>query len=218
MSTYYAECSPSLETNEHLLLRLDTYITSRVKLFMYHYGQIAHHSIQNVEIDELTQRTRIKFWRTLEKHHIHHPRSYVKHIIYSEFHDMVRQQKVQVALVDDEECDEGETMHTPDPADIAERQEEDIAFLHELVQLVLKLPRRQQFAMICLLKDQVDDLALLTRTFQQYTVDINTIHWPGNNAGRKLLQASLYLARQTIARQLKVDTRRRKCPKAVHSL
>ncbi len=214
MNTYCTECSPDQETSEHLLLGLDTYITSRVKLFMYHYGQLAHRSLQMVEIEELEQRTRIKFWRTLEKHQIHHPRSYIKHIIYSEFHDMVRQQKVQIALVDDEEGDEEETLHTPDPADEVERREEDIAFLHKLVRLVLKLPRRQQFAMICLLKDQVDDLALLTRTFQQYAVDINNIQWPCNSAGRKLLQASLYLARQTLARQLHVDIQQWKCSRS----
>ena len=214
MSTYCIEGSPAQETSEHLLLQLDTYITSRVKLFMYHYGQLAHRSLQTVEVEELEQRTRIKFWRTLEKHQIHHPRAYIKHIIYSEFHDMVRQQKAQIALANDEEADEEEALHTSDPADEMERREEDIAFFHKLVRLVLKLPRRQRFAMICLLKDQVDDLALLVRTFQQYTVDIDSIQWPCNSAGRKLLQASLYLARQTLARQLNIDTRRCKCSKS----
>src|SRR5579884_2592544 len=117
MSTYCIENSPAQETNERLLLQLDTYITSRVKLFMYHYGELAHRSLQTVEVEELEQRTRIKFWRTLEKHQIHHPRAYIKHIIYSEFHDMARQQKAQIALANDEEADDEEALHTPDPAD-----------------------------------------------------------------------------------------------------
>jgi len=56
--------------------------------------------------------------------------------------------------------------------------------------------------MINHLKDQVDNLILLTKAFEKYKVTIKTMKWPEDPADSKRLKASLSPARHILARRV----------------
>ncbi|HEY3993763.1 MAG TPA: hypothetical protein VGM01_12920, partial [Ktedonobacteraceae bacterium] len=60
-----------------------------------------------------------------------------------------------------------------------------------------------RFAMICLLRDRVDNLTQLVEAVKMYKVDIEGIRWPIGKEEKQLLQASLGPARKTIAKNMK---------------
>ena len=199
---------PIQETREATLKHFDRYIVTQVHYFGRHYPTIAHTSVMDLEIDELVQRVRIKFWQALERRHILYPHAYIKLIIKSEFVDMSRQRKSFLPLPTDEEWSYGEAgelgvRNMPDPADEVEQEMEAFDFLNETIQAVLGLPPRQQLALICSLQDRVDDLVQLVNAFKAYRIDIEGIQWPTEKAEKQLLQASLTPARKTLAKKMK---------------
>ncbi len=199
--------------NEAILNRFDCYIAQRARLLVYHYSPFAHPGLLDMEADELVQRVRIKFWQALNKYHIEYPRAYLKRIIYSEFSDMKRQQNAHPPLPLDESwvgCQLDQFENAPDPADEIEQRLEGEELLEGIIQMILHLPPRQRTAIICFLLDQIDDPAYLTALFKAHKVNIEALQWPHSKAERKLLQASLYIARQTLARNLHIDLHTRK--------
>lgn len=185
----------------------DQYIVAHVHRFKPHYASIVHPAVLDLEIDELTQRVRIKFWQALEKRDIHYPAAYIRLIIRNEFVNIVRRQKSLLPLPDSEECLYSDAVipkdqPASDPADEVEQKEAAIICLRKVVQAVLALPPRQRFAMICMLRERVDDLAQLTAAFKACKVDIEPIRWPTNKMERQLLQASLVPARRAIAKNM----------------
>lgn len=192
----------------NMLECFEQYIVTHVHRLKPNYSPIIHPSVLDLEIDELIQRVRIKFWQALEKSDIHCPAAYLRLIIRSEFVNMVRRQKYLMSLLSSEECLYSDTLIpgdqlTSDPADEVEQQAEASICLEKAVQAIVALPPRQRLAMICALRERVDDLAQLTAAFRAYEVDIEPIQWPTNKAEKQLLQASLAPARKTIAKNMK---------------
>lgn len=200
------ECSdanPSeKETIEAILNRHDRYIVTQVKKFMSHYCHSGYQEVADLEIDELIQLVRIKFWRALERGHVHYHHAYINRIINSEFIDMKRREKpiLPLTLDEGEEYYRGECQR--DPADEVLQKIEASSLLNEAVQMVLDLPPRQRQAMMCLLQDQVDDLLQLIDVFKRYRIDIKAIRWPDEKAEKQLLQASLSPARRTLTKKM----------------
>jgi DNA-directed RNA polymerase specialized sigma24 family protein len=193
------------ETSETILKRHDRYIVTQVKKFMGHNRHSSYQEVADLEIDELIQLVRIKFWRALEKGHVHYHHAYINRIINSEFIDMKRRRKPILPL----SLDEGEEYYHSecqrDPADEVMQKIEGSSLLNEAVQLVMELPPRQRQAMMCLLQDQVDDLLQLVDAFKRYRIDIKAIRWPDDKAEKQLLQASLSPARRTLTKKMKKD-------------
>jgi len=202
----------SRESSEEILLRHDRYIVAHVKHIVHQSSTFAHQAVLDLEIDELVQRVRIKFWRVLEKGPVLYPRAYLRRIIHSEYVDMRRQQKLFLPLPTEEEehgyeergllCGE-----SPDPADEVDQYLQCLTRLEEAIQMILRLPPRQQLAIICSLQERVDDLAQLVAMFKKYRTNIETIQWPVERAEKQLLQASLSAARSTLAKNMKVEIR-----------
>src|SRR6266702_2538880 len=97
MSNEQENCQESLfvgQTREAILKRFDSYIRAQVKRMMSQHPLLMRQEVKGLEIDEIVQRVRIRFWRMLEKGHVRFPRAYVTRIIYSEIIDMQRRQKV----------------------------------------------------------------------------------------------------------------------------
>jgi len=67
--------------------------------------------------------------------------------------------------------------------------------MQKTVDEILKLPTRQQRAMICALKDQVADILPLTEAFAARGLDIGAINWPRKKDEVRQLRASLGVAR-----------------------
>ncbi|MEO6888985.1 MAG: hypothetical protein ABI456_07175 [Ktedonobacteraceae bacterium] len=71
-------------------------------------------------------------------------------------------------------------------------------FLEEIIARTVKLPDRQRYAMICVLKDEIDDTFPLVDVFKGYGIDIEPIHWPQEACELHRLRASLTFARKTL--------------------
>ncbi len=191
---------------EVTLRRVDGYIVSQVHRLGRYYSRDIHPAVLDLELDEVIQRVRIKLWQALEKRDIRYPYAYIKLIIQSEFIDMTRRQKHYLSLSIDEELTHAEVeiaaRHMADVAETVAQQMDTSACLKEMIQAVLALPPRQQYAMICSLKECVDDLRQLIEAFKAYKMDIQAIQWPAGKVKKQLLQASLVPAKKTLAKSL----------------
>jgi hypothetical protein len=189
------------ETSEAILENIDGYIITQAKKLMC-WHLVAKKELDNLEVDELTQRVRIKFWKALEKGQVFRPYSYVRSIIYSEFIDMKRQQKQMFPLPNDEEEEAYCLKHQEDPADEIIQRMEAHTLLRYVIQMIIDLPPRQRKAMICSLWEQVDDLAQLRTVLTTYGFDGEEMETPLERTGRRTLLASLSVARRKLAQSL----------------
>jgi signal recognition particle subunit SEC65 len=203
---YEAVAASRRETCEAILRRLDGYITSQVHRLGRCYSRDIHPAVLDLELDEIIQRVRIKLWQALEKRDIYYPCAYIKLIIQTELIDMKRRKKPYLLLSIDEELAhvevEIEARRMADPAETMAQQIDASTCLKEMIQAVLALPPRQQYAMICSLKERVDDLRQLIEAFKAYMIDIQAIQWPAGKAEKQLLHASLVPAKKTLAKSL----------------
>lgn len=193
---------------ETILERFDRYIVTQVHHLLLSRNCPSGSAGLDLEIDELVQRVRIKFWQALERRHIRYPYAYIRLIVQSEFVDMIRRQKPFLLLLTEEEWSHIEVeassdLNIPNPVDEVEQQVEACIRLDETIRNVLNLPPRQQFAMICSLRDRVDDPVQLINAFKAHRIDIEAIQWPAERAEKQLLQASLAPARRTLAKNMK---------------
>jgi DNA-directed RNA polymerase specialized sigma24 family protein len=209
-------CLPRNDTNgkmeimmkaisEVILEDVDGYLITQAKKLMYGQQDTRYKELHDLEVDELTQRVRIKFWKMLEKGLVVRPYSYVRRIVYSEFIDMKRQEKQLLPLPGDEEEAVCSMQSLEDPADEIIKQMEFSTFLRHIVQMIIDLPPRQQRAMIYLLWDQIDDPVQLHTIFAEYSFDIQAIPSSFEKTERHAMLASLSVARQKLAKSRERD-------------
>jgi DNA-directed RNA polymerase specialized sigma24 family protein len=156
------------------------------------------------EIDELAQNVRIKLWQALRKKRINNPKAYIRSIVYTEVIDIVRQRPLTLPLplTEEGELYQGNLVVTPsqgmlDPAYEVEQEGAIKELLKKTAEAVLKLPPQQQRAMICSLKDQVDDILLCLDVLRNY-VDIEVPNWPAKGNELRSLRTSLSIARKKL--------------------
>src|SRR5450755_404711 len=197
---------------EAILEQYDAYIVKQVHDRMHQHPHVVHPDVFDLETDDLIQRVRIKFWHTLQDKRIEYPKTYIKRIVHSEFIDMVRRLKPQYALalpVDEEgELYQGDMLIAPgagmnDPAFEYEEQVALTSRIKEVVDAVLQLPERQQRAIICTLRDRVDDIDALAQEFKERKTDLTAWQWPQGHSEKLLLRASLAYARNKIGLSMK---------------
>lgn len=192
------------------LSKYDAYISSLVqKILPARFGQLSSNECE-MEIDEVAQRVRIKFWQALQKRRIDSPKTYIRCIINSECIDLARQHRPTVSLPFDNEGElllghlllsEGE--QTSDPELIVEQEELLLERLKELVDIVRqRLPRRQRQAFLCGLIEKVDDYDLLKKMLEDQQVNLDEVSTSAGQAEQRTLQASRSQARRTIARHM----------------
>jgi DNA-directed RNA polymerase specialized sigma24 family protein len=194
---------------EEILARFDPFIVALVQKMARSSSNIARPEVLDLEIDEITQRVRIKFWKALEAKEIDHHKAYIRTIVSNEFNDLGRKRKAPLPLPTDEDGELymgkvllSESKGLADPAIEFEKEEA----MHDLLELtahvVTDLPPRMQLAMINHLKEQVDNFILLTKAFEHHKVNINAIRWPDDRTDTKRLKASISPARRFIARRV----------------
>ncbi len=200
------ECDSDIE---EILVRFDSYVVMLVQKKACSSSNIARPEVLDLEIDEIIQRVRIKFWRALLTKHIDHHRAYIRSIVSNEFNDIGRRRKAPLPLPTDEDGElymgnvlVNESKELADPAIAFEKEEETDDLLEFTAQVVTDLPPRMKLAMINHLKDQIDSLIRLTEAFEKREVNIKTMKWPEDPADSKRLKASLSPARHLIARQV----------------
>ena len=194
---------------EEILVRFDAYIVMLVQNKARSSTNIAQPDVLDLEIDEITQRVRIKFWKALLTKEIEHHKAYIRAIVSNEFNDLGRRRKVPLPLPTDEDGELylgnvllSESKELADPAVEFEKEEVMDDLLKLTAHLVTDLPPRMQRAMINHLKEQVDNLIRLTEAFEKHKVNINAINWPDDQADTKRLKASISPARHIIARKV----------------
>lgn len=192
-----------------------------INTILEHYGewiltlarkQVSSHLISIDEVDDLFQTTLIAFWLRLvsEKAQIVSPRAYLVSMVHSRAVDITRQKqrhKVVQPLLTDQH---GEVSwndafsiwndEKQDPALICRYQE----LMDEVVEEVLKLPMHQRRAMICLLKDEVEDISTFAEILRKHGINIDAVHWPQDAVASQRLRSSLSVARRKF-RSLKAD-------------
>ncbi len=88
---------------EEILVRLDPYIVASVEKMARHSSSIARPEVLDLEIDEITQRVRIKFWGALKEKPIVYPRAYIRTIVNNEFNGIPRGRRAPLPLPTDED-------------------------------------------------------------------------------------------------------------------
>lgn len=198
-----------------LLRQYDAYIYALAQKSIPH--QLAHSAGENLfelEVDELAQRSRIKFWQALEKRQVAFPKTYIRHIVYSECVDLARQRKLLLPLPvdDDGELYEGNALVstgevTSDPESVLEQEERHSERLKELINIVLNhLTGQQKLAFLCGLKEKVDDVDALNETLAAHDFKLeDDVCAPRDRAERRSWQASCSQARRTIAQYMQTS-------------
>jgi len=95
----------------------------------------------------------------------------------------------------------------PKPGDPAYELEQSLAVEERMemtADAVQSLHSRQQRAIICSLKERVDDAIHLKNALAARHIDVETIVWPDNKADKQLLKASISAARKNIAQFMSI--------------
>ena len=157
------------------------------------------------EIEELAQKVRIKLWQTLRKRHVSNLKAYIQCIVYSEVIDMVRRQRpsVSLSLIEDSELNQGRLMFAScegaqDPGYEVEQAEELDDSLQGLSEAIVQLPPRQQYAMICSLKEQIDTALPVIDALKDQLIDVDAVSWPQEKNELQSLRVSLSVARKKL--------------------
>jgi DNA-directed RNA polymerase specialized sigma24 family protein len=164
------------------------------------------------EREEVLQRVRSKLAKALPGKKIDNLQAYLNRTVSNESISFVRQRKALVSLLlnDEGEPKGGTALVWPgqgmnDPQEELEQKVALQELFERLAEAILSLPTVQREAMICSLRERVDDPLLLTEAFKRYNFDITSIEWPADKAAKQRLQASCQAARRTLARRLNID-------------
>lgn len=164
------------------------------------------------EREEITQRVNTKLARTLPGKEIQNERAYLQRAVRNESISFrrQRQQLYPLPATGDGELYQGRVIISlsqgmSDPEVEFEEQAAFTELLEQVVIAILELPPVQKKAIICSLRDRIDDPDLLTEAFKKHGVDITGICWPADKVEKQRLQASCHHARQRIARTLNID-------------
>lgn len=194
---------------EEILVRLDPYIVALVEQMARRSSNIARPEVLDLEIDEIVQRVRIKLWKALTEKPIKYPRAYIRAIVSNEFNDIPRKRKAPLPLPTDEdgEIHLGTTLLAEregmsDPAYVLELEEGLNDWMALAAQAISHLSPRQKHAMICLLKERIDNRIRLVEAFERHEVNIDDFAWPDTEVDEIRLKASIYAARRNIAQRI----------------
>ncbi|HEX4207779.1 MAG TPA: hypothetical protein VHZ51_26990 [Ktedonobacteraceae bacterium] len=198
--------------NEKVLTEYDGYIRRQARSTMYGNSTLTHPDVYELEVDELAQRTRINVWGALEKHPIHNLTGFTRTVVHHESVTMFRQYKRQPVvplLVNDEGelyySDMLPRLREKDPADILEQEELGRERLQKIIDAVLKLPRMQQRAAFCMMKDIADDLVLLRKLCWARNIDLDALNWPTTTAEVQSMRSSISAAKKKLRNTLRLE-------------
>lgn len=157
------------------------------------------------EREDLAQRVRIKLWQTLQKRPIGNLKAYIGCIVFTEVITLLRQGRAALPLPsgEDEECSWQDVLGTPfkdthDPAQQIEQEEALDALTKQVAAALLHLPPRQFQAMLCALKDHLEDVLPIIEALKQRGVKIDEIHWPQAKNEVHTWRISLSVARRKL--------------------
>ena len=199
-------------TPEEILAQHDQYIVALVRRRALRSTNFARPGQFDLEVDEMAQRVRIKFWQALLAKRIEYPKAYLNVIVWNEFHDLSRKPRQPLPLLTDDDGEwcagdakELDRAWEMDPADRFEESENLDELMDSTVSALAKLAPRQQQAMICDLYEKIDTTLQFIETLRKHCVDVKTVAWPEKEADKTLLKASLSPARHKMAKYMDFD-------------
>ena len=155
------------------------------------------------------------YLRRLERGDIEKPAAYIAKIIRNKFWDYLRKEKRRspqptiylstFAENPDLELAAFWGRDLINPVNEADEQVEKIDFLNNLAVVLRKVPPRQRRVVICTLLEKADDPLPIKQILRRNHIDASEMHWPSNQAEKRLLKASLPAARRTLAILLGID-------------
>ncbi len=161
------------------------------------------------DINDVTQEVLFTIWRKMMpgQDEIESLDAYVCSIVNSRWIDAARKRQRQPTLPlleEDGEPSQGVARRfsdesTGDPALEYERKE----LIEEVIYEVTRLPLIQMKAMICMLRDEIENIFPLSEAFMKYRVDIRSIVWPDDSRERQSWLSSLSVARKKLRHTLK---------------
>lgn len=172
-------------------------------------------------VDELAQRSRIKFWQALRDRPIASPEGYIRSIVHNECVDLIRQRRLSGPLYVDEDGELRQESIFPvvseesnNPESILVQQERVTERLEKFIGIVQQLlPERQQQAILCSMKDNVDDIGAFEDTLVKHQIDLEGVQWPKEKKEKRTWQASASIARRIIAKHMNIDISMYRRPK-----
>lgn len=195
---------------EEFLEQYDTFILSQARKNVFDTRKLFHPDVLDMEIDDLAQKTRIKLWQARQKQQIEKPKAYISRIAHNESVSMIRQHKPvsSLPLDEDGELYQGNFIGTfgreiPDPLYELEQKESDLLSLDTTIDAISTLPQCQQHAMICSLKEKVDDLLTFLDICREHNIDAETIHRPGSSDEVQAQRSSMTVARKKLRPRLR---------------
>jgi len=201
-----SQCSSAYGSDtdlNELLERYDMYITTLAQAKVPR--NIVRPEMLADEIEDLAQKVRIKLWLTLQKRCISNFRAYIRCIVYTEVIDMVRRYRptISMNLDEDGELYQGDVIIAPDqgmqePGFEEERAEELHNSIRCISDAIIQLPPRQQYAMICSLKEQIDDALPIIDTLKNQLTNVDAVNWPEGKKELQSLRTSLSIARKKL--------------------
>lgn len=157
-------------------------------------------------IDELAQNVRLKLWHAIQKKSVTHFKAYIGRIVQNEAVNILRRKEPTSPLPVNEEGElyQGHLLLATADGDIDNlldeiEQEEAVASCIETAAGAIQmLPPRQQRAMICSLKDRVEDALPLLEALTEREIDIGGVSWPEDEEDVVRLKASLPVVRKKL--------------------
>jgi DNA-directed RNA polymerase specialized sigma24 family protein len=189
---------------DEILKQYDSYIIALAHKELPHIA--IHMGVLEDDIDEIAQMARIKLSSALKKGPIGNLNAYVKKIVRSQRIDLLRKYKYTLPLIIDEEGEiqqQGKVMFlysrgSPNLAEEFEQQEQLTYVVDRMVEEVLKLPCKQQYAFICLLKDHGSETLPLLCALVQHGIDVESVQWSKKPGERQSQRSSLSMARKKL--------------------
>ena len=167
-----------------------------------------HPDTLDLEIDDLAQEALVAWWMATRKVPIGNDKSYLKRAMRNRLIDMVRQYKrhpvVQLSFDEDGELSQGAVLnvHNDSAQDLSDDlvdKESLFEHIEVVIARIAELAPRQQEAMLCTLKDELDEaVALLKEVCGKYALDIEKYKWPDDKKEIQSLKASRSVARKKL--------------------
>jgi Sigma-70 region 2 len=200
-------CCPGCDADE-VVTNLDGYILTLSERKVPR--NVVSSKIIDFEVDELAQRTRIKLWKASLREPIRNPWAYARSITRTEVADMVRRYRKENLLPVDDLDNPDQRQYCfisdlveQDPADEYEQSEAASSCVELVVEGVLLLPPRQQYAMLCILKEVQNDVPQLEDALLIHGLNLEAVRWPEGEDEMRSLRASGSIARKKLMEHLR---------------
>ncbi|MBV9690210.1 MAG: hypothetical protein JO202_10940 [Ktedonobacteraceae bacterium] len=183
----------------------DGYIRTLARKNVYRTRRLFHPAVLELEVDEVAQKARVKFWQASLQRNIADPKAYISSIVHNEAVTMTRQpyRFGPLPLNEDGEVYQGRILvevseGMGDPAFELEQVETKNYYISQTAYRVAKLAPRQQRGMICSLKDRLDEFMPFVAACKNWGVNADVIDWPSEQNDLQRLRASISVAKRTV--------------------